>query len=123
MKAKSNGADAAGCHPDRHRATTHEARLRGYRSAVEQAGALCSRCSTATRLTVQPRREAAAQKYPQCGRAARYQRHMALAATGASGITTAPLSKTVICGFDGNQAAVEAPRPRRADCRYYSAGL
>ena len=113
-KAKSNGADKpqavilTGAQGDE----THEARLRGYRSAVEQAGGTVLEVQY---CDAQPDRAAAAmeavmQKYPQGVDALLVTSDdMALAAIKCiwDNNSTA-YRKTVICGFDGNQAAVEA---------------
>ena len=113
-KAKSNGADKpqavilTGAQGDE----THEARLRGYRSAVEQAGGTVLEVQY---CDAQPDRAAAAmeavmQKYPQGVDALRVTSDdMALAAIKCIwDNNSAAYQKTVICGFDGNQAAVEA---------------
>ena len=113
-KAKSNGADKpqavilTGAQGDE----THEARLRGYRSAVEQAGGTVLEVQY---CDAQPDRAAAAmeavmQKYPQGVDALLVTSDdMALAAIKCIwDNNSAAYQKTVICGFDGNQAAVEA---------------
>lgn len=91
---------------------THEARLRGYRSAVEQAGGTVLEVQY---CDAQPDRAAAAmeavmQKYPQGVDALLVTSDdMALAAIKCIwDNNSAAYQKTVICGFDGNQAAVEA---------------
>ena len=91
---------------------THEARLRGYRSAVEQAGGTVLEVQY---CDAQPDRAAAAmeavmQKYPQGVDALLVTSDdMALAAIKCIwDNNSAAYRKTVICGFDGNQAAVEA---------------
>ena len=91
---------------------THEARLRGYRSAVEQAGGTVLEVQY---CDAQPDRAAAAmeavmQKYPQGVDAVLVTGDdMALAAIKCIwDNNSAAYRKTVICGFDGNQAAVEA---------------
>ena len=113
-KAKANGADKpqavilTGAQGDE----THEARLRGYRSAVEQAGGTVLEVQY---CDAQPDRAAAAmeavmQKYPQGVDALLVTSDdMALAAIKCIwDNNSAAYQKTVICGFDGNQAAVEA---------------
>ncbi|MDD6470711.1 MAG: sugar ABC transporter substrate-binding protein [Butyricicoccus sp.] len=113
-KAKSNGADKpqavilTGAQGDE----THEARLRGYRSAVEQAGGTVLEVQY---CDAQPDRAAAAmeavmQKYPQGVDALLVTSDdMALVAIKCIwDNNSAAYQKTVICGFDGNQAAVEA---------------
>ena len=113
-KAKANGADKpqavilTGAQGDE----THEARLRGYRSAVEQAGGTVLEVQY---CDAQPDRAAAAmeavmQKYPQGVDALLVTSDdMALAAIKCIwDNNSAAYLKTVICGFDGNQAAVEA---------------
>ena len=113
-KAKSNGADKpqavilTGAQGDE----THEARLRGYRSAVEQAGGTVLEGQY---CDAQPDRAAAAmeavmQEYPQGVDALLVTSDdMALAAIKCIwDNNSAAYQKTVICGFDGNQAAVEA---------------
>lgn len=113
-KAKANGADKpqtvilTGAQGDE----THEARLRGYRSAVEQAGGSVLEVQY---CDAQPDRAAAAmeavmQKYPQGVDAVLVSSDdMALAAIKCIwDNNSAAYRKTVICGFDGNQAAVEA---------------
>lgn len=113
-KAKANGADKpqavilTGAQGDE----THEARLRGYRSAVEQAGGTVLEVQY---CDAQPDRAAAAmeavmQKYPQGVDAVLVTSDdMALAAIKCIwDNNSAAYQKTVICGFDGNQAAVEA---------------
>ena len=113
-KAKANGADKpqavilTGAQGDE----THEARLRGYRSAVEQAGGTVLEVQY---CDAQPDRAAAAmeavmQKYPQGVDALLVTSDdMALAAIKCIwDNNSAAYRKTVICGFDGNQAAVEA---------------
>ena len=113
-KAKSNGADKpqavilTGAQGDE----THEARLRGYRSAVEQAGGTVLEVQY---CDAQPDRAAAAmeavmQEYPQGVDALLVTSDdMALAAIKCIwDNNSAAYQKTVICGFDGNQAAVEA---------------
>ena len=113
-KAKSNGADKpqavilTGAQGDE----THEARLRGYRSAVEQAGGTVLEVQY---CDAQPDRAAAAmeavmQKYPQGVDALLVTSDdMVLAAIKCIwDNNSAAYQKTVICGFDGNQAAVEA---------------
>ncbi len=111
---KSNGADKpqavilTGAQGDE----THEARLRGYRSAVEQAGGTVLEVQY---CDAQPDRAAAAmeavmQKYPQGVDALLVTSDdMALAAIKCIwDNNSAAYQETVICGFDGNQAAVEA---------------
>lgn len=113
-KAKANGADKpqavilTGAQGDE----THEACLRGYRSAVEQAGGTVLEVQY---CDAQPDRAAAAmeavmQKYPQGVDALLVTSDdMALAAIKCIwDNNSAAYQKTVICGFDGNQAAVEA---------------
>ena len=113
-KATANGADKpqavilTGAQGDE----THEARLRGYRSAVEQAGGTVLEVQY---CDAQPDRAAAAmeavmQKYPQGVDAVLVTSDdMALAAIKCIwDNNSAAYRKTVICGFDGNQAAVEA---------------
>lgn len=113
-KAKANGADKpqavilTGAQGDE----THEARLHGYRSAVEQAGGAVLEVQY---CDAQPDRAAAAmdavmQKYPQGVDALLVTSDdMALAAIKCIwDNNSAAYQKTVICGFDGNQAAVEA---------------
>ena len=113
-KAKANGADKpqavilTGAQGDE----THEARLRGYRSAVEHAGGTVLEVQY---CDAQPDRAAAAmeavmQKYPQGVDALLVTSDdMALAAIKCIwDNNSAAYQKTVICGFDGNQAAVEA---------------
>lgn len=113
-KAKANGADnpqaviLTGAQGDE----THEARLRGYRSAVEQAGGTVLEVQY---CDAQPDRAAAAmeavmQEYPQGVDALLVTSDdMALAAIKCIwDNNSAAYQKTVICGFDGNQAAVEA---------------
>ena len=112
--AQANGADKpqavilTGAQGDE----THEARLRGYRSAVEQAGGTVLEVQY---CDAQPDRAAAAmeavmQKYPQGVDAVLVTGDdMALAAIKCIwDNNSAAYRKTVICGFDGNQAAVEA---------------
>ena len=113
-KATANGADKpqavilTGAQGDE----THEARLRGYRSAVEQAGGTVLEVQY---CDAQPDRAAAAmeavmQKYPQGVDAVLVTSDdMALAAIKCIWDNNSDAyRKTVICGFDGNQAAVEA---------------
>ena len=113
-KAKANGADKpqavilTGAQGDE----THEARLRGYRNAVEQAGGTVLEVQY---CDAQPDRAAAAmeavmQKYPQGVDALLVTSDdMALAAIKCIwDNNSAAYRKTVICGFDGNHAAVEA---------------
>ena len=112
--AKANGVDkptvliVTGVQGDE----THEARLRGYRSAVEQAGGTVLEVQY---CDAQPDRAAAAmeavmQEYPQGVDALLVTSDdMALAAIKCIwDNNSAAYQKTVICGFDGNQAAVEA---------------
>lgn len=104
---------AAGCHPDRRTGRRDaRSRLRGYRSAVEQAGGTVLEVQY---CDAQPDRAAAAmeavmQKYPQGVDALLVTSDdMALAAIKCIwDNNSAAYQKTVICGFDGNQAPVEA---------------
>ena len=113
-KAKSNGADKpqavilTGAQGDE----THEARLRGYRDAIEAAGGQVLEVQYTDTMPdkAAAAMEAVIQKYPNGVDAVlSIADDMALAAAKVikdSGNTN--YADTVLCGFDGNQSAIEA---------------
>ena len=112
--AKERGHDAptavilAGVQGDE----THEARLRGYKKAVEEAGGTVLEVQYTDTMPdkAASAMEAVIQKYPEGVDAVlSIGDDMALAAAKVikeSGSTVYP--NTVMCGFDGNQSAIEA---------------
>ena len=112
--AKERGHDAptavilAGVQGDE----THEARLRGYKKAVEEAGGTVLEVQYTDTMPdkAASEMEAVIQKYPEGVDAVlSIGDDMALAAAKVikdSGSTVYP--NTVMCGFDGNQSAIEA---------------
>ena len=91
---------------------THEARLRGYRDAIEAAGGQVLEVQYTDTMPdkAAAAMEAVIQKYPNCVDAVlSIADDMALAAAKVikdSGNTN--YADTVLCGFDGNQSAIEA---------------